>query len=1033
MRKNTLFVSVLLGFGALGAVYSALNIAPEAKYETRNAEKSVKGEFNDEFLRAMRTNVNTGKVEAADYINAVSESKAIKGKTSNLGLNWDFIGPDNVGGRARAIVVDKDDDQKLYSGGAAGGMYVSSNAGGTWEYKSGNWANIHVSTIAQDGNGRIYAGTGFYSDATAATNNGTAFPGGGIWVSDDRGDSWSLLSSTEPGSAYSPGEQWAYVNKIAVSKNKNSAGNYTVYAATRKGLMVSADNGVTWTKPLTIPNCVNPLPGKVQDVITLSSGRVLVAYNGELYLSDDGETTCSYVNITDGIGGSSRMSLTACGNDENIVYAMQSFSGNPSSFTILKSTDAGMTWAVNAPAPPSSAIDSTFDLLGSNPVEYNQAITVDPTNCNRLYVGAVSLYRIAGSWGNVASNFGQGSPFYVHSDKHQFVFDPHNPKTMYVATDGGIGKTKNADAGLVNWTENNRGMGTTQYYGIGFSKTGQVLGGTQDNGSHFIDPTRAGFYNKDATEVFGGDGYDAEVSNIGDVAFVTSQYGAVGRTIYSNGDRASSIHPAQEGQSPFFTVIRFWESLNDLTSKDSINFVNGTLLRDMGAGDGNKLLFAGTLVPEQPQTIIQPDAAIVPGSIEMDFTGNNVLVTDASTPGVLRSGNDSIGWVDYASGDYEVRFLTAPPAGVNPSANYNVRYAAGSEIVLISKNQNIQFTHQLLSNLETGDSVKVQDPVQSLLALSMNGAARITRDALIPGSSPQWVDITTSTPTSMEWSKDGNHLYVGHYTGTVMRISGFNNWYSDQDNGNLVKTTIYGGNGGVSGMSLHPTDPEKLLITIGGYGNATHVVELGNAQSASSAGAAMPRVIQGDLPDFPVYDPEYNVNNTDQVLIGTELGLWATNDVNAASVVWTNESGDLGNVPVFDVRQQQLPFNEAHNHGVFYLGTFGRGIWTSTDLVSVNDNDDNWGFDSNEELNMVNVYPNPVVNVANIELDLSYDAVVNVSIYTINGTLIKIEKIGATAGKSVHQLKTADLPNGTYFATVQSGESVKKAKFVVLK
>ena len=338
---------------------------------------------------------------------------------------------------------------------------------------------------------------------------------------------------------------------------KNASGNYTLYAGTRKGLLVSGDNGTTWEKPMTIPNCVNPLPGNVQDVVTLSSGRVLVSYNGELYVSDDGETVCSYVKISDGIGGSSRMSLTACGNDENIIYAMQSFAGNPSSFTILKSTDAGDTWAVNSPAPPTSAVDSTFDLLGSNPVDFNQAISVDPTDCDRIYVGAVSLYRIDGSWGNVASNFGKGSPFYVHSDKHYFTFDPHNPKTMYVASDGGIGKTENADAALVNWTDNNRGMWTTQYYGIGFSKTGQVLGGTQDNGSHFIDPTRSGFYNKDATDVFGGDGYDAEVSNIGDVAFVTSQYGAIGRTVYSNGVGAASIHPAQEGLSPFYQLLDY--------------------------------------------------------------------------------------------------------------------------------------------------------------------------------------------------------------------------------------------------------------------------------------------------------------------------------------------------------------------------------------------------------------------------------------------------------------------------------------------
>ena len=161
MRKNTLFVSVLLGFGALAGGYSLLNSPSEAQYEARISEKNVKNDYNTEYLTAMRTNVNTGKVEASDYLKAIRESEAIKGKTSTMGLNWEFIGPDNIGGRARSIVVDKDDDQLLYCGAAAGGMYVSKNAGGTWEYKSGNWENIQVSTVVQDASGKLYAGTDF--------------------------------------------------------------------------------------------------------------------------------------------------------------------------------------------------------------------------------------------------------------------------------------------------------------------------------------------------------------------------------------------------------------------------------------------------------------------------------------------------------------------------------------------------------------------------------------------------------------------------------------------------------------------------------------------------------------------------------------------------------------------------------------------------------------------------------------------------------------------------------------------------------
>ena len=348
----------------------------------------------------------------------------------------------------------------------------------------------------------------------------------------------------------------------------------------------------------------------------------------------------------------------------------------------------------------------------------------------------------------------------------------------------------------------------------------------------------------------------------------------------------------------------------------------------------------------------------------------------------------------------------------------------------------IPFDYKLTTDLPVGESVKVQDPVQTILAVSMDNGIKFTRSALhypfeIPSfrSYKIW-NVGTVAPTSMEYSKDGNVLYVSGDNGTVVKISGFNDWYGDDDPTTvLTKTTIFSNRAPVSGMSLHPTDESKLLVTLGRYGSPSHVYELNDVDKAT--GVTGFTDINGDLPDFPVYDAEYNLNNPSQVLIGTELGLWATEDIYSGAVTWTNQSGAMGNVPVLDVRQQRLPFGEASNYGRFYIGTFGRGIWSSGDLVSVNDKWEN--FESEQPLSSLEMYPNPVSTNATLSFDMNVSGEARIVIYSITGQLISSEVKRFSVGKAKYSVNSTNMSAGTYFAIVSAGDVQEQTKFVVVK
>ena len=151
--------------------------------------------------------------------------------------NWTHMGPLNVGGRTRSLLIQGDSASStntLYAGGVTGGVFKSTDGGESWKALNDLMPNINVNTLAQDpkNNNVIYAGTG---------ERYGGFRGAGIFKTEDAGANWTLLDNTS---------DFGYVQKIIVSPNNSDV----IYAATSgkgsgadAGLKKSVDKGITWT------------------------------------------------------------------------------------------------------------------------------------------------------------------------------------------------------------------------------------------------------------------------------------------------------------------------------------------------------------------------------------------------------------------------------------------------------------------------------------------------------------------------------------------------------------------------------------------------------------------------------------------------------------------------------------------------------------------------------------------------------------------------------------------------------------------
>lgn len=453
-----------------------------------------------------------------------------------------------VSGRATAVVLhpgyDGVNNQTLYLGTAQGGVWRSTNNGATWTPIADNEASLAIGSLAIDPTNPnvIYAGTG------EGNSSADCYYGAGLLKTTDGGVSWRLIQG--PNSATTP--QFPAFRGVAIMHVAIDPSNTrTIYLCTRtasaagpanggsvagytpgqRGLWKSTDGGETW-RFLDVVGGNTTVTANDLIFDPQNSNTIYVALAGRgVYRSRNGGEPGSWQLLAGGLPATdlSRIDLTLgppIAPSNFATYFAAITNANSGINGIFRSTDNGETWQ-RTPANPANVAQSV----------YNWTLSVDPTNANFLYLGAVTFYRSldgGATWETQANGTGDGG---VHVDQHASVVSTANPNIFFLANDGGVWRTDNAKATTITWANLNQTLNTVQFQGVALHPTNPdfLVGGTQDNGTNRFTGNVAW------TRIFGGDGgfalVDQSKPNI--VWQSTQSNGASGTTTASFGPRVS--------------------------------------------------------------------------------------------------------------------------------------------------------------------------------------------------------------------------------------------------------------------------------------------------------------------------------------------------------------------------------------------------------------------------------------------------------------------------------------------------------------
>ena len=978
----------------------SIGIPPNKYYEsewelTMNPET---GRPNTEKLAALRLQLEKQRKESTSLNRA-------PGDTADN--SWIERGPTNVGGRTRAVIFDPNDttNETVFAGGVSGGLWKNTNISNP----SSVWArvaipeNLAVSCMTIDPNNSniFYVGTG-ESYVSGDVN------GDGVWKSIDGGTTWAKVLGGISGATY-----FEAASSFTVNSPGGIAGSY---------LMVEAPQTFGTFPPITIPitgdialaqspttptvSTVTEACNPLNNAATIA-GKIAIVRRGNCNFSvkvknaqDAGAIAVIVMNnVTDS-------PFSMGGNDPLITIPSVMISqaeGNMLENALLSGT-------VNITLNPSNGSFTGNMVPGIQHI--NRIKIRNNAGVSELYVAAGdSFYGAAGTttylggttYGlyksvNGGSNWSEISlPLTTEGKKHC-------PNDIEIGADNKVwvstldSRLWNTGGGKV--FSSNDGLTFTQKFSIADAgRVEIVVSATNPDKIYSLFEIPA----------------NTTLATPATVAFIkTIDSFATSTTLALPVDADSGI-PAVDftrGQAYYDLMFEI-----DPTNDEKL-YTGGIDIFDSSNG-GTSWVQKSIWTPVAPLPDVHSDqhiAAFAPGASNKMLFGNDGGVFFSNNSGTtINSRNNgfnvtqfySIGVAPTTNGMPGDNFVAgAQDNGSNmflnasPGQNASVEVQGGDGAFSMFDQDGVD--QYRITNYVYNNTIRLYNYVTGATR-SINTESGATGDNgafISPMILNSKLDILYSdyTKTTTNRVRRYKNLKSGaiqkalitntllNSSATAFAISPFTSVTSTSTlligtrNGRLLKIE-----NADAGTTTLPATSLWTNLTGPGFAGSVSDVEYGNSENEifvtfhnynvvsiwyTADGGVTWQNKEGNFPDIPVKAILRNPLNVDEVIIGTELGVWYTNTFNTASPIWNQSYNGMSNVKVTDL--------DLRNDNVIFAATYGRGIFsgafTAESLSTLN-------F---EKSDIVVISPNPSNGVYNVKIP-EFSGKVMIQIVDING------------------------------------------------
>jgi photosystem II stability/assembly factor-like uncharacterized protein len=376
-------------------------------------------------------------------------------------LEYRMVGP-HRGGRVTAVTGVPHDPHRFYMGSTGGGVWTSDDAGESWQNISDGQleaGGIGAIAVASSDPNVIYVGTG------SVDVRGNVSPGIGMYRSTDAGKTWSHVGLREAGQigriqVHPDDPDHLYVAALGNVFGPNP----------ERGVFESRDGGETWQNILFVSDST----GIVDLSMDPSNPRILfaAAWRGErkpwtmisgseeggLYRSKDGGRNWQKLSggLPQGVVG--KIGVAVSPASPNRVWAIVEAEAGG----MYRSDDGGDSWR-----------QVSGDKQIYHRPWYYMHLTPDPTDENTVWVNNVLLYK----------SLDGGTNYTVvptpHPDSHAIWINPNDTDIMVEGNDGGANVTLN---GGRTWSTQ-RNQATAELYRVTVDNEFpyRLYGAQQDN------------------------------------------------------------------------------------------------------------------------------------------------------------------------------------------------------------------------------------------------------------------------------------------------------------------------------------------------------------------------------------------------------------------------------------------------------------------------------------------------------------------------------------------------------------------------